>query len=257
MIALLPEYSLIDLEDINIDYSYQRQPSAMLVSRIAAHFDETACGHILVNVRDNNDVYLVDGQHRFLAMRKLGMTKAKCQVSYGLTVAREAEEFKLRNSNIKGTSALERFHASLVIGTPEAVKLNTLLQSLGLHVPRYIGSRDPKAMHCIAVLETIYKRHGDVFVKDMLELILATWPNQQQALHQRLVGGMAWFLERYKDKYDRKRFIKALGVHDPSLITTSARTIENLSSGKSAISYIGQLLVDRYNTRLSEDRRLN
>src|SRR5215831_5872376 len=78
----------VDVNTVKVDLSYERDPSRNLVDRIMGDFHPVAAGILLVSNRGprsgngkvEGGLFLVDGQHRCLAARGLGVKTMEARV---------------------------------------------------------------------------------------------------------------------------------------------------------------------------------
>lgn len=95
---------------LDVDYTYQRPAKINEVRNIAASWDSTKAGAVLVNYRDGR-LYIMDGQHRWEAAKQAGLPHLMCLVSIGLTHDEEADVFINQNVNTTRMTAYDRFYA--------------------------------------------------------------------------------------------------------------------------------------------------
>src|SRR3990167_7964091 len=67
---------VIPLGKIEVDVQYQRRLSRGKVRQIVNNWDNRAAGSLLVSWRQNDQIVVIDGQHRLAAMRQLHIHKA-------------------------------------------------------------------------------------------------------------------------------------------------------------------------------------
>ncbi len=62
----------IKADDLNVDRGYQRAAGTSYINKIAREFDPALFGIITVAERDDGSYWILNGQHRVEAMRKMG-----------------------------------------------------------------------------------------------------------------------------------------------------------------------------------------
>jgi ParB/Sulfiredoxin domain len=71
-----PSIEWIHLDGLAIDRTYQRstdnEASCRLIIHISAKFDWRLCGPLVVSRRPDDDLVIIDGQHRWLAAKRRG-----------------------------------------------------------------------------------------------------------------------------------------------------------------------------------------
>lgn len=98
-------------EAVRVDHGYSRELDGAWVQELVDNFDERLLGTVVVNRRDADSLYIVDGQHRVEAARRLGFTHL-----WVLIVARgvrtEPELYLLLNGEGHAASRLRRLQRS-------------------------------------------------------------------------------------------------------------------------------------------------
>jgi len=116
---------MVKINDLHMDWSYQRPISKARVRRIVREFDVRRLGVITVSKRANGDQYVVDGSHRVAVLLAIGdRQEILADVWEDLTVRDEAELFTLTNGDQKKPTAVENFRAQVVAEYPAAVTVN-------------------------------------------------------------------------------------------------------------------------------------
>src|SRR5215831_11128670 len=121
----------VQLEKIQVDRSYQRDPSIPLIDKIADEWDIIASELVLVSDRGPRDpdseikggLFIVNGQHRMRAALKLGHKKIWARVIDLRHVADPGKleaEFRLKTNVRLGDRIHERFKAQLRAGDEES-----------------------------------------------------------------------------------------------------------------------------------------
>jgi len=120
--------------DIHIDHSYQRQTNLARVNQIVRNFTPNAIGTVYLSMRDDSTLHIIDGAHRLLALRKLGLDDypINAQVFFGLTPKEEAELFVIMNEARVKPRRHELHKASVTAQDPLAIEIDNIITSLGL-----------------------------------------------------------------------------------------------------------------------------
>lgn len=198
--------------DLNVDPSYQRDLDVFRVKTMAKEVDLDRIGVLLVSLRKDGSMWVIDGQHRVAMLIEAGMgnTVVQCEVWEGLTVAREAKEFRARNGGRRGVRALNDFKAALKARDPLAVEMNKVVESVGLSVSPDKARRRVCAVHALA---WAHKRNGNL--ADVLS-ILTTWTDGHQAAYDgRIIKGLSIFLSKYPDA-DRGQLLRKMAPLTPA-----------------------------------------
>lgn len=129
------EIKRFKVKDIAVDV-YQRPVSSAHVAKIVREFDERLLGLPVLSVRDNGDCYVVDGQHRIEALRKLGVTDVECQVLREADSQAEAHLFVKVNTTKKGLNGVDKFFGLLEAKNQSALACKALFAKYGWELVR-------------------------------------------------------------------------------------------------------------------------
>lgn len=209
----------LPIDKIEIDRSYQRNPGPEKIKLISSNFNENALGVLLVNLRENGQLFIIDGQHRLLAAKKRGKTLVQCKVCYGLTVQEEAKLYKYCNTVRKNPESLDVFRARLVEGDPVAVAINNTVQKCGLSIGFIpsgggVHKRKPGEIWAVTALEDLYMKGKEELLTYILTIIAQSWPDDGSAFEYKVIWGLADFHFRYEGRYSRQELIAKLQITD-------------------------------------------
>jgi hypothetical protein len=112
---------------------YQRSvDNPAKVDKIASEWSWMACGVLIVALRQNGTLYVVDGQNRLVAaLKRSDIRSLPCLLFAVDTPAAEASAFSRINRNRKLLSRTDLFRSDVVAGHPESVRLRDLLDRYG------------------------------------------------------------------------------------------------------------------------------
>jgi hypothetical protein len=119
---------------------YQRHVSNVRVARIIANCDPAKLGLIVVNKREDGSYYVIDGQHRLAALRRMGVELVRCILVVGLTAREEAEYFRTQDCCVRALTAFDAYIAGVIAQDQHYLTLQYLLDKHGYRVARYTGS---------------------------------------------------------------------------------------------------------------------
>lgn len=227
------------------------------VDRMAAEFDPTALGVIVVSHRADGSMKVLDGMHRVTAAGKAGYNASvDALVFTGLTRAEEADLF-LRYNTKKDPSALSKFKARVTAGDAIAVDIDRIVREAGLYFGR--GSRHQHAGHVGAVgavtqLEQAYTTCSGVKPKgtypeilaDVLFVLTEAWGKNPAAVDGVLIGAVAKVLGLHGEKVDRDRLVLALMGTSPGVAKSRARARAEALRARVADT-AAWVVVDTYN----------
>lgn len=226
----MPVCSMLNVSELKIaEYahteadstSYQRNIKNKAVVNIINDFDPDIMGVILVSHRDDA-YYIIDGQHRVEALKRLGKPTIMCQVLTGLTYEEEAAKFEKLNTNRVGLTAVNKFNAR--IEKKDAVSLSIVgsLAKYGFHCPRKTATVDDNTICCVHQLENVYMKQGKRHFENTLRLLRVCWNGSKDSLQSCIVVGLSNFLYNHGKEFDEKVFVKAMKEVTPAEIKIQA-----------------------------------
>lgn len=115
-------------------------------------------GVLVVVLRENGEMFVIDGQHRlWAAMKRTDFHSFNCLVITGATSTEEAILWRRYNIERKNPGALDRFRSAVREGQPNAMKVNKFIEKIGRIVPRSRNS-DPKTVVCVSTIEKLMQK---------------------------------------------------------------------------------------------------
>lgn len=170
----------IRLGDLFIDPAYQRDLDRARVERYAqAGFDQSLFQPLVVSLRADGRIAVIDGSHRHALVVMLGWDDDKripCVVMTGLTLVEEAELFVQLQRQRRPLSAYDLFKADLTSRDPEAVSMQAVLQELGLRAVNK-NSLAPDGLRAVHSARTTLKFNGADTLRWVLQVGLGAWPH--------------------------------------------------------------------------------
>lgn len=261
---------VIHVDVLNVDHEYQRPPNPTRAKAMSGKaFDQDLVGRLIVSRRSDGSYWVVDGQHRLIAMKLTGITHVPCVVYSGWTRQQEAHNFVKLNQGIK-PSAYDLHHSRVCEGEPIAVDIEAIVAEIGGKIgPR--NNPDTGLIHhisCVDTLRRIYglrnehglypveryggKTNGREHLRRTLRIIMAAWgaaaldrTEVVRPFHADVVKGLATFLWFAPDdpNYSEERLIEALRKVAPGRLTQKA-------SGKPGVGVprgIAEAIREQYN----------
>jgi hypothetical protein len=204
------------LDKLVCDSRYQRGIEEKRVTRIIDNFDAKLLGTLELSKRKNGTFAVIDGQHRFEALKALGRKTCPALVHSDLSVQQEADLFARQNMGRKQLTPVQRFRAQVFSGDPQAVELQNAMTKYGFSAqvgPTTVNG----AIRAIAALERIYRARGIENVEQTLSMIADLWYVEKVATDQHMIRGCSLFLWNYGDRFDeqhaeRLRRVSALEI---------------------------------------------
>jgi hypothetical protein len=214
----------VRVADLRVSDEAQRSFDPGQAEQIAAEFDPDAMGYPVVNHRDGA-YWIVDGQHRVAALNLLGWDQdqsIECEVYEGLSVADEAELF-LRRDKRRAINAFEKFRIGVVAERPTEVKINDIVEAVGLHASRQRGSGNILA---VKALRRVYDLGGEEVLAQTLVVLRDTFGDPGYGASY--LVGLGLVLNRYGSRLDLAHLKdRLLGLRGgPIQLNNKARQIQ-------------------------------
>ena len=248
-------HDLIDLTDITVDPTVQRVEGLdhVRAANMAKIFDALLLGTVVVSMREDGTLVILDGMHRAEAARLAEYEgKLHAIVYEGLTIEQEREIFVGLNES-KAVSAITKFIMRVGYQEPDAVAMNEVLLSLGWRAGT--GNSDG-VFSAVAALEAVYKTGAGTvpkgknidLVRDTLAVLTSAWGHDAAGVTGLLVKGTAKVLGTYGEAVNKDELAVALSRSTPGHITSRARSVADIQRTP-VDSTTAFILVNDYNLR--------
>ena len=197
-------YRTVKIDDLQIDNSYQRPLKEGHIADIMMYFNWEGFGTPVIGRRTGGGLWLIDGQQRITAAQRLGATSVGAEIRDSVGPKYEASLFHLLNSTSVVPTKMQIFRAALRAGNKNAVAINKAVKEAGfqihLNAVNYSGSEWPY-IRALSRLEKLFKYGGVQFLTEVLSIISETWPEEDDAVREDVIGGMHRFIRvtRYSD----------------------------------------------------------
>lgn len=155
------KFRFIPKTQLRIDPIYQRGlVSSQKLAKMRREFSWTLFGTLLVAERDDNTLYVVDGQQRLAAVMGIpGIDEVPCEVFSSSGSRQEAIIFKDRDSERTRISPRDQFRARVAGEEPLALELMQFIESRGYQV---IKSSSPYTLQCIGTIYQQFTSSGGI-----------------------------------------------------------------------------------------------
>lgn len=208
------QLKVVNINDLKIDRSYQRDLNQKWVEDILSNMDEMAIDPLTVSKRENGDLYLVNGQHRSAARRLMSVFEMDAFVYEGLTPAQEAA-LRLKANHSKPDTVLDKFHTRISANDPEAIAINAIVEEFGGHINRIMNKTT--GVNAVGAFQRIYRQDHGALLRQTLKLIYETFGRVGgDPVKAPVVTGIALFLREHPDVYrgELRRRLASVGL-DP------------------------------------------
>ena len=235
---------------------YARPLRQWRVNKLIAEWDRQALGVLLLSMRDNGCMAIIDGQHRVEAAKVMGLDAVDAMVYIDLTLEDEARLYRKFGDYLKQT-ALDRFHAGVAEHKPEYLAIQRILTGHQLHVPNSLSGATG-SVDAVDALVRVSMIYGLEILDDTLALLHDAWLHEHRAYRAMCITGTAAFLARFgiSPRYRRSRLINRMKRQGIGGIETSAFKIKDANLATNPTAGWGMALLTGHDFNLPEDQRL-
>jgi len=243
---------MIRVRDINTPI-YQRPYDYGRAAWIADHYDNRLLGTLLVSHRGGK-YYVIDGQHRLIALRKLGVVDAPCVIMTGLNERKEAELFRQFNTQRKALDRGDVLLAKLVSYDQDAMDMVSKITDAGFTCStRPQGQRANRVnITAVAAIERAYKLLRGSQFGEMLTALGEVWPHDKDAVCASMLNGVSYFWSLYGDEFDDKVMRETLTDLEPKKIMLKAHATCDAANNRNLRIPIAKVLFKEYNARATK-----
>jgi len=234
---------------------YARPLRMHRVKKLMQHWDRSAAGVLLLSMRADGRMAIIDGQHRREAALALGESSLNALVYIDLTLEQEAGLYRKFGDYLKQT-ALDRYHAGIAEGDPMSTEIKRILTYRGLHVPE-IPAAYVNGVVAVEALMSVYDQFGANVLRGVIGILNEAYGGDYKAYRANQIKGTAAFIVRYvgEKNYSRKRLVERLRQEGLSAVVRRARSMQDATLESTTSSW-GRALLALHNQRLSDDKRL-
>lgn len=252
----------VAIDTLKVDRSYQRDVSMRMVDEIVGKWDEVASELLLVSDRGEREdgtggLYLVNGQHRTTAAKKMGLKKVWARI-INLTEhpdpAKVEAGLRLMTNVRLGDRPTERFKAQLRSGNEESKAIVKILSEFDTEINE-VPVQD-EGINSVSGVETLYRVDDGGLLREVLEVIRKAYGKvggRYATLN--IMKGVAWFIVKHADDTDRDRLIAQLEVTGPAQLDRRARASQSVMGGTLWLNYY-RTIVELYNDNLHQKNKL-
>jgi len=227
---------------------YQRPIDERNVEKLIREWNNAVLDPLVVSFRDNR-FYLVDGQHRVSAMRKMNGGNdlmVMCKIHTGLTYEEEADLcYQLDQSKTRLTMA-QSAKALMESGkNAEVQDIHRLIEQNGftwIHGKKYAK---PYEIIATQMVISAYRLLGSADFSRMLGLLNSVWHGDPYSLSGAFISGMALFLKTYSAKLKDHIFIRRLSGVAPEVIIQDGK--QDFTTNKRTLRY-ARAILNKYNS---------
>jgi hypothetical protein len=173
-----PELTWLPVAWLSVDPRYQRDTgsrrSLNLIDKIAGNFRWSRFGVASVVsevAKKGGRFFVVDGQHRVEAARRLNLAKVPCVVLPHATVEAAAVDFVAMNRDRVVVTPLHIYHAQLAAGDAQALAIAAVCKAAGVELCRHqvpASQMKPGQTLAVATIAKLVQAGGEKFATRVL-----------------------------------------------------------------------------------------
>lgn len=240
---------------LEIGPAYQRRIDENWVKRLAADFDPFLLDDLLVNRAANGRLTVMDGQHRLLAIREMGWgdQNVPCKVYDNLPEELQAKRFNTTDVR-KRLTAADRFRSALIAKDPDALAVTAIVESAGFRINLTNGETDGGRISAVAAIIGIYKKNRAEILPAVLSVFTEAYGTKTGPVNGMLLG-LAAFMTRFRDHYERDRLIASLRRLTPATVLAEGNDASRVL-GRSSADGVAFAIWKAYNHGRQDAHRL-
>ncbi|MBL8266026.1 DUF6551 family protein [Steroidobacter sp.] len=229
-----PSIEWIHLNRLSVDAAYQRSTdndaSRRLISSITAKFDWRLCMPLVVSRRAEDELVIIDGQHRWLAAcNRDDIDSLPCCLFRYKNMQEEARMFIVANRARKPISRLDDFYAAVAAGDEDALEIQQLVTDAGFRVARQVSQTAlaPGEVVFTSGIASAIRKFGAKNTAAGLKHLSAVFSDQKLLHGGAILGALAMFLSNAGSEVDSDRLNRALRskrIEEWGLVTTGVKS---------------------------------
>jgi len=223
----------------------RRLVPAQLKKRMA-DLDLDAIG-VLHGVEIADAIYIIDGQHRVVALQRHGFDDWRVRVELHPEASdpRRAHALFLLLNARTSPSSYDTFINELGAGDPVAVGVAAIAEKHGYIIERQL--RDGTVV-CVSAMKEVYKIDDGETLDVFFETATSAWGRRSSTVEGKLVSGISTLLARYNGEMDRAVFVKKLSKYPGGAtgILGDAKGLRRIRGGSMATA-VAEVALEAYN----------
>jgi len=248
------EIMLVNVGDLKVDHSYQRDLKAPMLEKMQDRsFDDATAGIISVSRRASGELYIVDGQHRSALARLEKRDKILAQVFEGLSPQQEAD-LRDRMHLRRADTVYEIFKARIFAGDPVARGMQKVAREFESQLNFIPDSK--RGINTISTVEAIYRADQGQALRKCFKLIREAWGSVEgQNATAATIKATHWFLERHSEEIEYERAVQRIKTEGVQSLMRMARSHQGALGGSLWLNTY-RALVESYNYGLRDASKL-
>lgn len=231
----------LKVKNLKVDDQYQRIINQNNVKKIIENYDENQLDPLRVCKR-GEEYYIIDGQHRALALIKLNIEYVECIIVTLRNERLEADLFTRQNQR-SSIFSTDLYKARLFYGDKLYVDINNIVEKNGFKVKKSSGAFTISA---VDALKTSYRRFGINTLDRALYVLGEIYTGEGKSLTAEMIKGFAYLLHRVN--IENKLLIEKLKSYPLQRLQNTSRTLRT-NTGVSEERSVAMAILELYNDK--------
>ncbi|HVX20932.1 MAG TPA: DUF6551 family protein [Acidimicrobiales bacterium] len=199
----------VPVAEMLVNPAAQREYREARADELAAAFDLDAIGSIVLNEREGH-WYIVDGQHRVEALKKIGYSDQSvlCDCFHGLTEQQEADLFLKLNDRL-AVRPFDQFKVGVTAAHTAPTDIRRIVMGAGLRIS---SNGDTNSIGAVAALRSVYREGGEVVLGRALRILRDSWGGASLAFSSENIRGIGMLCQRFDGRLDDKALVQKLAA---------------------------------------------
>lgn len=252
----------VRLSELQIPTEYQRDYDQGWGNRLAREYDFARHDPMRVSRRKDGSLWVIDGQHRTMALRGRLGPKAAMPVTVlvfeNLSIADEARLFLQWNGSIRRATRSHTFPAQVTSNDPKAVEVRRVADEYGYEINQKSSGRNGALLpYPLLQINQSLKQCGLSPLEETVAVIQGAFGDRTACIRSMMVDSIGDFVDVYMDHphYSRDRLIKILHTTDLDVFYAEQKLgVKYVGKQKSKLKVSGRkVLLTAYNKRIQHE----
>ena len=245
---------------LNSDKTNQREVDLGFVDKLAQHWDVNMCDDLIVNRRSDGSLYLLDGQHRLLAIQKLmGLEmlpadyKPYCRI-IEISSSEEGKYIAERDKLKRKYSHLDKWGPRRSYD-PKVKTIDLIVQKAGFIIANKRQIQNKRVIESAKAVESVYDKELNL-LESTLAFIRAVWYDQPFSTNADIITGVACFLYcTQNNRFFEWDKVVACMANVPIQSVRQRRAIKKATTSVKPIHGVADSILEIYNETVGQGGR--
>ena len=183
-----PEMAWVDINKLDVDNSYQRNTNGYRskenIKKIVSNFCWEEFTPITVVKTEKGTYNIIDGQHRYLACKELGLP-----IIYVIDEDADIEvAFIGINKNRVSTNPYDLYKAQIAAENPDAIMIDNFCNKAGIIIPFDGYCSKPCMTLAISTIRKHLKAHNDGYLLEAIKNIRKAFPETKSQIRSEILN---------------------------------------------------------------------